>query len=158
MKNYFVLLLICFSLPAFAQDCVSGLIRFTIVTGSDDLRGDGNHAYFTINLTDGTSWDEKLIGGGFGQNSTIVKEIRLDGDVALSEIRSITIRHNGSPRSNHPFDTYDNWDLQTIRIALIDNEGIERNIYNSVNDRRRSRFVLRFTGDTRNCTFFKQRS
>jgi hypothetical protein len=151
----FVLLGLAISSQAAAQaDCRGYLLRFVITTGSDDLRS-GNEVYFTVNLTDRTSLDEMEIGGGYKQNSVVTVEKELTGYVDLTEIRSITLRHDGTPIG--PFDTYDNWDLQAIRISLIDEYGEEFNIYNSVNDRRRSRFVTRFTGDNRNITVFRQR-
>lgn len=124
------------------------LVRIT--TGSDDLRG-GNNAFITLNLVNGTSTSEASLGGGFGQNSLVRKRVTFRETVSLDQIRSITIRHDGSPRPNHPFDTYDNWDLQRISVSLNG-----RNIYNSVNDRSRSRFVHRFTGESRQITLPRQ--
>ncbi|AKG21179.1 hypothetical protein [Calothrix sp. 336/3] len=125
------------------------VVRMT--TGSDDLRG-GNNAFISLNLVDGTSTPEFSLGGGFGQNSVVRKTATFSRTVSLAQIRSITIRHDGSPRSGEPFDNYDNWDLQRISISLGG-----RNIYNSVNDRRRSRFVQRFTGETRQIVLNRQR-
>ena len=114
----FVLLGLAISSQAAAQaDCRGYLLRFVITTGSDDLRS-GNEVYFTVNLTDRTSLDEMEIGGGYKQNSVVTVEKELTGYVDLTEIRSITLRHDGTPIG--PFDTYDNWDLQAIRISLID--------------------------------------
>lgn len=125
------------------------VVRMT--TGSDDLRG-GNNAFITLNLKDGTSTSEISLGGGFNQNSLVERKISFKESVSLDQIKSVTIRHDGSPRPGEPFDTYDNWDLQRISISLADG----RNIYNSVNDPARRSFVQRFTGQTRQIVLPKQ--
>ncbi|MBC7568533.1 MAG: hypothetical protein H7319_02205 [Spirosoma sp.] len=91
------------------------------------------------------------------QNSEVVKENEFKGVLRLSEIRSITIRHDGSPKNFG--ETYDNWDLQAVSISLVSNDSGEfLNIYNSANDRNRSNFVQRFTGDRRSITLYRQRT
>ncbi|BDA70541.1 hypothetical protein RIVM261_073950 [Rivularia sp. IAM M-261] len=135
-----------FSGAALAETNV--VVRMT--TGSDDLRG-GNNAYMTLNLESGASTSEVRLGGGFGQNSAVRRTATFRETVSLDQIRSITIRHDGSPRSGHPFDGYDNWDLQRISVSLNG-----RNIYNSVNDPGRSRFVHRFTGNARQIVLPRQ--
>ncbi|MEA5571102.1 hypothetical protein [Calothrix sp. UHCC 0171] len=121
-----------------------------MTTGSDDLRG-GNNAFISLNLVDGTSTPEVSLGGGFGQNSRVRKRVTFRRTVSLAQIRSITIRHDGSPRRGHPADGYDNWDLQKVSASLAG-----RNIYNSVNDGPRSQFVQRFTGQTRQIVLPRQ--
>jgi hypothetical protein len=124
-------------------------IKVFLTTGSDDLRGGGNSAYITIIYADGTASPEYNLGGGFGQNSLNTKPITLSKTVAdISEIKSVTIRHNGSPRAGQPFDTYDNWDLQSLRVALIYSNGSERNVVN-INGNP----LVRFTGALRTQTF-----
>jgi hypothetical protein len=134
-------------------------ILVKLFTGSDDLRG-GNNAYIKLNLTNNTSSKEYPLGGGFGQNGNNEVTIKLDGlgSVRLDQIRSVTIRHDGSPRSGQPFDTYDNWDLQAIEVSLIDfnDGGNPKNIYNTVNDRRVRGNQKRFTGQARTLTLYKQ--
>lgn len=157
-QSFFSLFLALQAMTSFAQS--GEILYFTIMTGSDDLRG-GNTAFATINLKDGTSTPEYILGGGWGQNSKVKDlEIKLTnhGPVELKNIRSVTIRHDGSPRSGNPFDTYDNWDLLAIKIVLFDEEtGEYLNVYNSVNDPRRRDFVHRFTGDSRQLTVYRQR-
>lgn len=151
MKKILVLLLCVASAQFINAQGFSITVR--MVTGSDDLRG-GNNAYLSLNFTDGTSSEEVGLGGGFGQNSEITKQIKVSGSGDVNSIRSVTIRHDGSPRSGEPFDSYDNWDLQAI--SLMSDEGYI-NIYNSRNDYRKNRFVQRFTGQTRSITLFTQR-
>ncbi len=124
-----------------------------MTTGSDDLRG-GNNAFISLNLVDGTSTREVSLGGGFGQNSVVERRVTFTSKNPISpnQIRSVTIRHDGRPRPGHSGDTYDNWDLQRISVSLADG----RNIYNSVNDKPRSLFVQRFTGETRQIVLPRQ--
>lgn len=154
MKSFsFLFALIFFGLSSFAQSGVN--LEVQLVTGSDDLRG-GNNATLKINFRDNSSSREYDLGGGFGQNSSIKRELTLDGSIRVSQIRSFTIRHDGSPRN--PFDSYDNWDLQSVTITLLDedNGGAPAGLYNSASDSRRSRFVTRFTGDNRTILLFNQ--
>jgi hypothetical protein len=119
-------------------------VKVFLTTGSDDLRG-GNNAYMTISYTDGTTSPEIPLGGGFGQNSLNTKPILLNkvvGDV--TDIKSISLRHDGSPRAGQPFDTYDNWDLQVLRVALVMPNGAEQNVVNE-----RGNPLTRFTGALR---------
>lgn len=125
----------------------SSAVKVYLTTGSDDLRG-GNNAFMTVNYTDGTSSPEYNLGGGFGQNSMITKAVTINKTVAsVSEIKSITIRHDGSPRAGNPFDTYDNWDLQVLRVALV-MPTTEQNIVNE-----RGNPLIRFTGALRTRTW-----
>ena len=127
-----------------------------LTTGSSDLRG-GNNAFITFNLTDGTSTTEIVLGGGFGQNSVVRKNITLPRAISLDQIRSVTVRHDGTPRPEHPFDTYDNWDLQRLSVSLADRSfNPIANIYNSVSDPSRGRFVQRFTGVDRQIVLPRQ--
>lgn len=131
------------------------LVRLT--TGSDDLRG-GNNAFIRLNLTDRTSTrTEARLGGGFGQNSVVSKCVTFSETIPLNQIRSLTLRHDGSPRAGHSFDTYENWDLQALTVSLADSRcNPVSNIYNSATDPRRNRFVQRFTGDTRQIVLNRQ--
>ncbi len=130
-------------------------MEVNLYTGSDDLRG-GNNALLKINFRDNTSSREYDLGGGFGQNTNVQRKVTLDFPIDITQVRSVTIRHDGSPRN--PFDTYDNWDLQTIEIFLRDedNGGQPVALYNSASDQRRSRFVTRFTGDNRSVILYNQ--
>lgn len=131
------------------------LVRLT--TGSDDLRT-GNNAFIKLNLTNGASTaTERRLGGGFGQNSAITKCVVFSETIPLNKIRSLTLRHDGSPRRGRPFDTYDNWDLQALTVSLADSRcNPVSNIYNSANDLARNRFVQRFTGNTRQIVLNRQ--
>ena len=125
-------------------------MKVFLTTGSDDLRG-GNHAYMVVTYTNGTTSREFDLGGGFGQNSLNTIPIDLGTTVSdVAEIKSITIRHNGSPRAGNPFDTYDNWDMQSIRAALIYSSGTERNVVNLNGNP-----LERFTGAMRTKTYLR---
>lgn len=119
------------------------VMKVYLTTGSDDLRG-GNTAFITVRYEDGSSSPEYRMEGGFGQNSAITKTITLDRVVSdVANVRNISIRHDGSPRAGQPFDTYDNWDLQVLRVALVLSGG-ERNVVNY-----RGNPLCRFTGALR---------
>ena len=125
-----------------------------LTTGTGELRG-GNNAYITLNLEDGTSTREMILEGGLVQNSVVRRNITLPIDVSLDRIRSITIRHDGSPRAGHPFDTYGNWTLQ--RISVYSSFNPSTNIYNSVNDPERRDGVIQFSGAVRQIVLPRQR-
>jgi hypothetical protein len=120
------------------------VMKVYLTTGSDDLRGGGNYAFITLRYEDGSSSPEYRLGGGFGQNSANTLTITLDRVVSdVAEVKNISIRHDGSPRAGQPFDTYDNWDLQVLRTALVLSGG-ERNVTNY-----RGNPLCRFTGALR---------
>ena len=124
------------------------VMKVSLTTGGDDLRGGGNLAYITVNFTNGTTSPEYSLGGGFANNSRINKNITLNVDVTdLSQVKNIAIRHNGSPRAGNPFDTYDNWDLQAIKVAFV----IRNQEANFINESGNP--LVRFTGQLRNRVF-----
>lgn len=90
-------------------------------TGGDDLRG-GNTAYITMILNDGTVVPERPLVSGArglpGGTSVSNQGVRFTQNIDASQIRAFRIRHDGNPRSGHPFDTYDNWDLRSMRIVV----------------------------------------
>jgi hypothetical protein len=135
-------------------------INLKITTGSDDLRRNAN-VFFQLNFTDGTSSGEFVVhrdggtlGTGFPHDSRKEINIALPSAVNLSNIRSITIRHDGSPRDM--FDSYDNWDLQGLQVSLLSRSGISVTSFNIFNSTDR-RFVTRFTGDNRLLHLDRQR-
>lgn len=123
------------------------ILRITTQTGGDDLRG-YNTAFFSINYTNGTSSREYLLHRGHGGGQRSEQNFTLDASVTLSGIRSITIRHDGSP--NWP-DGYDNWNLDHLKIALINTAGTPITIHESSGAP-----LVRFTGDTRRFVANKQ--
>lgn len=151
----------CFSLLALVGSiaCANAQkgvdMEVNLYTGSDDLRS-SNNALLKINFRDNTSSREYNLGGGFGQNTNVLKKLTLDFLIDITQVRSVTIRHDGSPKN--VFDTYDNWDLQAVEISLRDedNGGQPVALYNSASDQRRSRFVTRFTGDNRSVILYNQ--
>ncbi len=134
-------------------------INLKITTGSDDLRRNAS-VFFQLNFTNGTSSSEFVVhrsGGtlstGFPHDSRKDINIALPSAVTLSSIRSITMRHDGSPRDI--FDTYDNWDLQALQVSLRSRSGISVTNFNIFNSTDR-RFVTRFTGENRILTLNRQ--
>jgi hypothetical protein len=133
-------------------------LQVTTQTANDDLRG-YNRAFLTLNFTDGTSSREYPLHQGQAATQLSTKDINLDNVVTLNSIRSVTIRHDGTP-NNNPFNggdighTYDNWDLMSLQISLG-----SKNIYNSANDRRARNAegnLFRFTGSNRTLRVFRQ--
>ena len=118
-------------------------LSVTLVTGESDLRG-GNSAYITVTLVDGVVLPEKVLSNGQGGGSTETKIVNYSRPISASQIKSFRIRHDGSPRPGNPFDTYDNWDLKTLRIELNG-----RAVYHSANDSSVGASVTRFTGELR---------
>jgi hypothetical protein len=120
-------------------------LMVNMTTGADDLRG-GNRAYITMVLRDGTVIPERPLvttRGLAGGSRTGVRAIRFPEDVDLSRIAAFRIRHDGSPRSGHPFDTYDNWDLRAVTITARRSSGA------TVSYRSSGALVHRFTGESR---------
>jgi hypothetical protein len=156
-KTIAFLLGVFFMTHLFAQS--GSQINLKITTGSDDLRRNAK-VFFQLNFTDGTSSSEFVVhrdggtlGTGFPHDSRKEINIALPSPVNLSNIRSITIRHDGSPRDI--FDTYDNWDLQALQVSLLSRSGISVTSFNIFNSTDR-RFVTRFTGDNRILTLNRQ--
>jgi hypothetical protein len=149
----FICIAVFFSMTTLGQSGVD--LEVNMLTGSDDLRS-GNHAFLSINFKDNTSSRKYDLGDGFGQNSNVNRKITLDYSTTISNIRSFTITHDGSPKN--VFESYDNWDLQSLEIQLRDEEngGNPVGVYNSANDPRRKRFVTRFTGDSRLINVYNQ--
>jgi hypothetical protein len=159
MKQTIALLLgVFFMTHLSAQSGIT--INLKITTGSDDLRRNAK-VFFQLNFTDGTSSSEFVVhrdGGtlstGFPHDSRKEINIALPSAVNLRSIRSITIRHDGSPRDL--FDTYDNWDLQGLQVSLLSRSGISVTAFNIFNSSDR-RFVTRFTGENRTLNLNRQR-
>ncbi len=100
-------------------------LRIRIQTGDDDLRSasqaialldyttpDGNHRDTSAGLNNGGSW------GNWSFNTV---DVPMPGDVHLSRLDELTIEFN-SGQSN-PFDTGDNWNMQSITVtAILDDE------------------------------------
>jgi hypothetical protein len=123
-------------------------VKVYLTTGSDDLRG-GNSAFVTLTYADGTTSSEYYLGGGFGQNSAVNKTVTTTKVLtAIEDIQSVTLRHDGAPRAGQPFDTYENWDLQMLRVVLVMPDGTEKNVVNQ-----RGNPLIRFTGALRTKNF-----
>lgn len=122
-------------------------LRITTQTGGDDLRG-YNTAWFSINYSNGTTSREYLLHRGHGGGQRSEQTFALDAPVALSAIRSITVRHDGNP--NWP-DGYDNWNLDHLKIELIDTSNVAIHIHESSGAP-----LIRFTGSQRTFVAHKQ--
>lgn len=129
----------------------SSTIKVYTTTGSDDLRG-GNNCFVTLNFTNGLNSSEFRVGGGFGQNSANTKTIDTGNVININDIKSITLRHDGSPRAGNSLDTYDNWDLHILRVVLVMPNGTEQNIVNASGNP-----LKRFTGAVRTLKVDKSR-
>lgn len=117
MKKLFFIITL-FSAVIFSANAQTD-IEFQFRTDRTGWRG-GNQIYFTVNYSDGTSAPEASLnkGVGFGAwvNSVITR--RIDRRITnRNQIRSITIRVDGNARSGHPFDTYANWEITSMRIS-----------------------------------------
>ena len=135
--------------PAVDYGGATKTVKVFLTTGSDDLRGGGNRAFITVHYTDGTTSPEYSLDGGFGQNSAVTKSVTISKAVkSVDEIQKVTIRHDGSPRAGQPFDTYNNWDLQLLRVALVMPDKSEKNVVNE-----RGNPLARFTGAERVRTY-----
>ena len=123
-------------------------MKVYLTTGGDDLRG-GNNAFVTINFQNGTTSPEYLLGGGFANNSLNIKAVNMEATISnLANIKNIVLRHDGSPRKGDPFDTYDNWNLDKIRVTF-NIGGVEQD-YISFS----AAPLIRFTGTLRTHTFY----
>lgn len=131
-------------------------IEAWFTTGSDDLRlrWDSRNAFISLTLQDGSSLAEFAVGGGMGQNQRLNRAVSLPRSIRAGDVRSITIRHDGSPVNFG--ESYDNWDLQALQVYLVFPDGRQTPLYNSANDPARRQFVHRFTGDSRQIVLMRQ--
>lgn len=162
MKTFVFLVILTCTLGSQTQAQTFNRIRVVITTGGDDLRG-GNHAFLFLNFNNNTISPVVCLTtapstGGFSNGSIYSATFAFEDEMELSDVKGFTIRHQGNPRSDHPFDTYDNWDMEAIRVSAITADSGVRgvNIYNSRNDRSRWTFVERFTGENTTLELLKQ--
>lgn len=135
-----------------AHTQVSNTLLLELTTGGDDMRA-GSIGYCTVKLTDGTVLAEKRFDGPLKNNSFTNKTFTLEKSLSANQIKSISIRFDGAGRSFG--QTYDNWDLQTVKIGLMAKGGVIY-LYRSPNDPNRSNLVTRFTGQNRIITLDRQ--
>jgi hypothetical protein len=133
------------------------LVEVSLRTGSDDLRG-GNSAFIAFDLMDGTRTEERQFSAGDGAYVSRTEEVFFTREFSASDIRAVRIRHDGNPRSGHPFETYDNWNLNRISIRV---GGV--NAYNSLRDSKSGAVIndnnillKRFTGESKTLRLFTQ--
>ena len=100
-------------------------LRVQIQTGNDDLRSqsqavarldyttpDGNHRDTSAGLNNGSSWSNW---------SSHTVDIGMPGDVYLSRLDELSIEFTSG--QSGPFDTGDNWNMQSITVtAILDDE------------------------------------
>jgi len=128
-------------------------ILVLVESGRDDLRG-GNSAFINLVLCDGTLLTEQRLSNGLDGDTTSKVSITFPETVPEIRIRSVRIRHDGNPRSGHPFDTYDNWDLKRLRVRLADASFVAvSRLYDSARDPLFHGKAVRFTGDHRQADF-----
>lgn len=157
MKNSLVILLIIFSTFCIASG--ETVVNVQISTGKDDLRSGS-----TVRLQFGrlacppnefcpTRSEVVSRGMAGGINARPVR-VTFTENFTASQIRSIAIRHDGSPRAGFPLDTYDNWDLKALRVfvgsELIYDSDKDLNVFNGIG----FDGVHRFTGSSRSLALF----
>ncbi len=93
-------------------------LQVNIATGGDDLR-DGSVAYGEIQLRDGRVLPKVNLNGGQGWGGGSVNTVpfSLPAGITLGDLdgATMTISFDGAPR-RFP-DGYDNWNLESIRVA-----------------------------------------
>jgi hypothetical protein len=98
--------------PAKAQ--ITPTVQVTIDTGADDLRA-GAVAYGQIRLRDGRTLPKVNLNGGTSWGNNSQRTIAMPAGVALDQLESLTIEHDGAPRN--VFESYDNWNVNRIQVA-----------------------------------------
>lgn len=112
-------------------------LQITLRTGGDDLRTN-SQAIALINLRDGRELSFPLNEGrSWGNGSVNTRTITLPDNVRLSDITAFGIRHVSG--QTNPFDSYDNWNLDAVRV---DYEGVRGSLFRSA-----GRPLARFTGE-----------
>ena len=95
-------------------------LEFTIKTGDDDLRGDGNNLDINIHFRYGLSQLMKNVNGGrnWANGSTHIETINLNQAVDPSDIVEIDLNPN-SIKADPPAQDFDNWDMESISVRAI---------------------------------------
>lgn len=156
MKNLLVFSLVLLAFNAPAQRFST--IVLSIKTGNDGLR-EGNDAWIQFVKKDGTMTAEKNFTefvsrrGAFEPHKGYTLGVELGATINLQDVSHIVIRHDGSPRALNPLDTYDNWDVEMVKINIKSPDG-NRDIYDSS---LHNGFLVRFTGEKRTCTISNSR-
>lgn len=133
------------ALAAATQAGAATTLNLRVHTGGDDLRG-GNNAFISFVLTSGRVTSEQWIGSGFGNWSQVDSMVTFPENLTLANVRAVRIRHDGSPRPGHPFDSYDNWNLRGLTVRAAGGGSL---FYDSALDSARFEFIHRFTGEAR---------
>ncbi|MFZ1526274.1 MAG: thiol-activated cytolysin family protein [Saprospiraceae bacterium] len=126
--------------------------KISLVSGVDALRH-YNPAFFKVNFNDGTSGHEMEMFRGTSSGIRNKVEYTLPDDIDLINVKSFTIRFNGS--GNFP-DGHDNWDLNELSVDFISNANKITNIYTSLNDQSQNsgdKVPCRFSGEKSHFTF-----
>jgi hypothetical protein len=115
--------------PVLPQPGKATKLEFTIKTGDDDLRGDGNNLDITIHFRDGGSQLAANINGGrnWSNGSTHVETINLNQAVDPSDIAEIDLDPNTwKGGANDPgFEGMDEWHMESISVRAI-GEGVDK--------------------------------
>ncbi|WP_427158817.1 hypothetical protein ACQFX9_23175 [Aliinostoc sp. HNIBRCY26] len=126
--------------PSSARNTPISSLQVAITTGGDDLRG-GSVAYGVIKLQNGTTLSKVNLNQGrnWPNNSTNTVTIPLPSGTKIGDLAGLRIEHSGAPRN--PFDGYDNWNIDRVRIATPESCSAAVQLVN-----RTGRPLVRFTG------------
>jgi hypothetical protein len=100
--------------PAHAQDEYRVVLRFTTVTGGDDLRGGGDNVYAVYNLA-GTETRRVLNQRGmrWADRSRHVTDIPLPASFRIQDLRSLRLETNFRGGIDG-----DNWDMASVVVQV----------------------------------------
>jgi hypothetical protein len=121
---------------------------FTIETGGDDVRLQSDviaevvcrqttYSQSLNNLANWPNWTTNIA----------ILEIQQADQVTFNDIQTITIHF--IPGSSGPFDTGDNWNMQSIDVTYVLDDGSEGTLIHKAGDP-----LVRFTGSTKDWTGF----
>lgn len=127
-------------------------MKFTCLTGADDKGTSSaiNAIGARVQYDDGDKVDHALITSALSPRSTSNTTITLSkANIRRVQIEGVYLSYWGIRISPFPFESYDNWDLDGLKVELLDNTGKSWVIYDKLNAGR----LFRFT-EQQNKTYF----
>ncbi len=108
------LVCVCLVTPAHAQDEYRVVLRFTTVTGGDDLRGGGDNVYAVYNLA-GTETRRVLNQRGmrWADRSRHVTDVPLPASFRIQDLRSLRLETTFRGGIDG-----DNWDMVSVVVQV----------------------------------------
>ena len=127
----------------FAATAPEGQLDLRLASGRDGVRRN-SRARAVVTLRDGRTGPTAELNNGaewadFSEHEAIVL---LPPGTRLGDVEHLTVTYESG--STGPFDSYDNWDLDAVTVALDGGAGVVKVA--------RGRPLIRFTGDTRTFT------